>query len=298
MRDIVIFLNGERGLKTLEVVVAGGHGVRCAVTPDNLAGSDVAKRVVAAGVEPWPTADVNDAQFVDRLRDMEPRLGLIAGYSTIFKRPLIEAPALGTINLHAGPLPRYRGGSPLNWQIINGETTAGVSVIRIDEGIDTGPVLAEATFEIGPKDTIADAHAQANRLFPELVLKVLDGLDGGTLTERPQDEDAARYWFQRKAEDGRIDWPHMTAKQVHDLVRAVTRPYPGAFTEWEGRRVHVFAVELANGAPTGAPGQVYGSKGGPAVICREGAVMLSDFDVDGDAGTDLPTGVRLGDAGP
>ena len=299
MRDIVIYFNGERGFRTLERVVGGGHGVLAAVLPEKLECSDTARRATATGVEVWHAADVNDGAFVERLRSGKPKLGLIAGFSTIFKAPLIGTPELGTINLHAGRLPQYRGGSPLNWQIINGEKTAGISVIRIDEGIDTGPVLAEDEFPIDSTDTIAQIHEKANRRFPELVVQVLEGLDKGTLTETPQDEAQAHYWRQRKPADGRIDWREMTARQVHDLVRAVTRPYPGAFTEWDGKQVRVFATELAENGFDGEPGSVSRSAGGDiAVACSEGAVLFTDFDIDGDAGADLPAGARLGSDGP
>ena len=294
MQDIVIYLNGERGLATLEGIVAEGHGVARAVVPANLEGSDFAERAGTAGAVVEAVADVNDPEFVSALSALKPQLGLIAGYSTIFKAPLIETPARGTINLHAGRLPQYRGGSPLHWQIINGEKTAGISVTRIDEGIDTGPVLAKAEFPIEATDTIADLHDKANRLFPELVLDVLRSMDDGTLTETPQDEAEAHYWHQRKPADGRIDWRRMTARQVHDLVRAVTRPYPGAFTEWDGKQVRVFGTELAENGFAGEPGSVSRSDGGPAVACSEGAVLFTDFDIDGDAGAELPTDIRLG----
>ncbi|MFQ5763788.1 MAG: methionyl-tRNA formyltransferase [Rhodospirillales bacterium] len=294
MQDIVIYLNGERGLATLERIVAEGHGVARVIVPGPLAGADVAGRAEAAGVPVEAVADVNDAEFVAGLAESKPRLGLIAGFSSIFQAPLIAMPQSGTVNLHAGPLPGYRGGSPLNWQLINGETTAGISVIRIDEGIDTGPVLAAGEFPIEPDDTIAELHEKANRLFPELVLRVLEGLDDGTLIETPQDETKARYWRQRKPADGRIDWRRMTAADVRNLVRAVTRPYPGAFTQWEGRTVRVFAAALVNGAAAGEPGQVAAADG-PLVACRDGWVRLVDYDVDGDAGAALPEGARLGE---
>ncbi len=298
MRGIVIYLNGERGLVTLEAVVGAGHGVMAAVVPERLRDSKVARRAARTGVAVEPVAKVNDPAFVSSLKARKPRLGLIGGYSTIFKKPLIEAPEFGTINLHGGRLPEYRGGSPLNWQIINGETIAGISVIRVDEGIDSGPVLAGAEFPISPDDAIADLHAKANALFPGLVLQVLDGFDKGTLVERRQDESRARYWRQRKPADGWIDWNGMTAPKVRDLVRAITRPYPGAFTDWQGERLRVFAARVADAAPAGPPGCVIGHDGAaPVVACREGALVFTDYEVSEVAGAPLPKGAQLGGGG-
>jgi len=298
VHDIVIYLNGERGLVTLEAVLAAGHGVTAVVVPERLAGSEVARRAAKTGAAVEPVAKVNDPAFVESLKARKARLGLIGGYSTIFKKPLIEAPELGTINLHGGRLPEYRGGSPLNWQIINGETVAGVSVIRVDEGIDSGPVLAEATFPIGPDDTIADAHEKANGLFLGLVLTVLKGFDDGTLVERRQDETHARYWRQRKPADGWINWHDMPAGKVRDLVRGITRPYPGAFTDWQGQRVRVFAARFVDDAPAGAPGCVVGhASAQPMVACRDGALAFTDYEVAEVAGAPLPKDAQLGGGG-
>lgn len=295
MKNIVIFLNGERGLATLDAVVAAGHEVASAVVPAKLGNSGVARRASAAGAAVEAVVNVNNPEFVASLKAKRPTLGLVAGFSTIFKAPLIGTPARGTLNLHGGKLPQYRGGSPLNWQIINGEKTAGLSVIRVDEGIDTGPVLAETEFAIGPDDTIGDLHEKANRLFPRLVVQVLKGLDDGTLVERPQDETKARYWRQRKPNDGRLHWQDLTAAQAYNLVRAITRPYPGAFTAWDGKKVRIYGARVTATPVSGAPGGVCALDGSaPVVLCAEGALVLTDYDVEGAGGQAIPVGTTLG----
>jgi methionyl-tRNA formyltransferase len=143
------------------------------------------------GLDVVCAGDVNAGEFVADLTALTPRLSMILGYPKIFRKSLIESPELGTINLHAGPLPQYRGGSPLNWQILNGEEMAGISIIQIDEGIDTGPVLAEAKFPIGPDDAISDAHDNVNKRFPELLLDVLSQIEAGKLSPRPQQKTGA-----------------------------------------------------------------------------------------------------------
>lgn len=190
--------------------------------------------------------------------------------------------------------PATGGGSPLNWQIINGETSAGVSVLRVGEGIDAGAVLAEGAFPIGPDDTIADVHAHANQLFPTLVLDVLAGLDGGTLVERPQDPAEARYWHQRNEADGRIHWARLAASQVHDLVRAVAHPYPGAFTFLEGRKLRIFSTKHILETISGVPGRVsFIQELGPLVTCMNRAILLDQWEwADGGKG-DLRHGVHF-----
>ncbi len=295
MDRIVIFMNSSRGLSVMRKAMEAGHGLLRAYTPDGHGGdSEVAAACRELEVELSAAGDVNAPGFIDEAAALGPRLFLIAGYPSIFRRPLFETPELGTVNLHAGRLPAYRGGSPLNWQIINGEAEAGISVTRVEEGIDSGPVLAAASFPIGPDDTIAEAHEKANRLFPSLVIEVLDKMDAGTLEERPQNRDEARYWHQRNPDDGRIDWPTMSARQVHDLVRAVTHPYPGAFSDTPQGRVRIFKTSLPGLDILGVPGRVcWLHDTGPYVVCADRAVLLETYLFEDGAKERLGHGVHL-----
>ncbi|MBM3558493.1 MAG: hypothetical protein FJX53_01065, partial [Alphaproteobacteria bacterium] len=260
--------------------------------PERTSNAEIVAACAAAGLAPHAVADVNAPAFVASLAGA--RLAIIGGYSTIFGAPLIAAPALGTINLHAGRLPQYRGGSPLNWQMINGEKSAAISVIRVDAGIDTGDVLAEAEFPIRPRDTIADLHERANALFPALVVDVISRFARGETVGRAQDPALGRYWHQRNDADGRIDWQRMTAAQVDALVRAVTRPYHGAHTTHAGSKLRVFAVEIPPVAIHGVPGRVvHLQRTGPYVVCADQAVLLIDFATEDGARPRLPTGACL-----
>ena len=207
---------------------------------------------------------------------------------------MIEAPELGTINLHAGRLPEYRGGSPLNWQIINGEREAGISVVRMGHDIDSGEVLAEERIPISEAVTIADLHERAHALFPDLVLDVVGRFERGKLDGRSQATGNIGYWHQRNDDDGRIDWRHLMARQVFDLVRAVTRPYPGAFADLDGQRLRIYSVEIPERIIHGVPGRIVWVLGqGPYVVCRDRAVLLKDFALADGTRPRLATGMRL-----
>ncbi len=264
----------------LQHIVEAGHGVMGLVTPPERANNaEIVETCMEFGIELFAVKNVNDQYFLNRWScETRPRIGIIAGYSTIFRQPLIELPELGTINLHAGRLPQYRGGSPLNWQIIQGEKNASVSVIRVDRGIDTGNVLAEANIDIAPDHNIGDVHDEANRLFPLLVNEVLYELDMGTLQEREQSEEHACYWHQRNDDDGRIFWHRFSAQQVHDLVRAVTHPYPGASCYLGGKKIRVFRTRIPQETIRGVPGRVCWWQGrGPYVICADRAILLEEY---------------------
>ncbi len=175
MNGIYLFMNGDRGIAVARAVVEAGHKVAQIFVPADR--EDSAKIIPKCEDLRVPVAqvkNVNSPDFVGTISRSRPRLLIIGGFSTIFRRSLIDTAELGAVNLHAGRLPKYRGGSPLNWQIINGEREAGISVISVDEGIDTGSLVAEARIPITEEDTIATLHDKANALFPRLVLEALD----------------------------------------------------------------------------------------------------------------------------
>ncbi len=245
------------------------------------------------GLSVETVADVNHADFLASLAKLDPELLLIAGFSQIFRPPLLVAARHGAINLHGGRLPEYRGGSPLNWQMIMGEAEAGISVLRVDAGIDSGPLLAEARIPIADGDTIATLHDKANAAFPGLVLAAIAALERGE-TGIPQDAARAAYWHQRADADGRLCPARTTAAEALRFIRALTRPYPGAWLEVTGRIVRVFAARHAAPQVRGTPGRIVRvGGGGPFLICRDGALQLTDWAAED--GGPLPSGAFAAD---
>lgn len=293
VEGIFVFATGARGASVIERLIADGHEVAGIIVPPGAPPRDLAELAYRHGCHMSAPEDVNSSIFMDLLARRGVELSIVAGFPTVFSQALIDLPRRGTINLHAGRLPAYRGGSPLQWQVINGETHAGMSVVRMDSGIDTGPVLAEAAIEIGGDATIADLQAATNERFAELVSQCVSGLAEGSLSERPQAGDAV-YWHQRNQADGRVAFARLTAQQVHNLVRAITRPYPGAFAFLGKDLVRLWRVEIAPLALAGVAGRVVWLQGqGPYIVCRDGAVLARDFEIEGVEDGRLRTGQRL-----
>ena len=142
MNHVILFLNGVRGIPVIETIHKSKHEIIAVVTPSNTS-DEISKTIKNLKVSHLCFEKINTEESIAQLKNFDPELFIVAGYSTILKQKVLDIPQLGTINLHAGRLPEYRGGSPLNWQLINGEEKAGISVILMDEGIDTGSVLAE-----------------------------------------------------------------------------------------------------------------------------------------------------------
>ncbi|MDC0413153.1 formyltransferase family protein [Pelagibacteraceae bacterium] len=163
---------------------------------------------------------------------------IIPGFPKLIPNDVINHPKYGSINLHAGKLPKYRGGSPLNWQIINGETEIGISCIIPNSKFDQGNVLAKGKFFLKPKETIKDAHLKANKIFPNLVKISMNKLLLGSKGKK-QASRGAGYFKQRKDQDGKINLNN-SINTILNLIRAITTPYPGAFLYYNRKKIRVY----------------------------------------------------------
>jgi len=183
-------------------------------------------------------------------------------------------PKYGTINLHGGALPKYRGGSPLNWQIINNEKNIGISSIKVDGGIDTGPIILQKKFKLKFTDDISDVHNKANHYFPFLAKKSIYKLvNNKKLTI--QNKSKKNYFKQRSIKDGKIIWNKMTNLQIFNLVRAVTNPYPGAFCYNNKEKIIIYKCKAINTKLQHIkPGRVIYKNKHPEIRCKKGSVRV------------------------
>ena len=210
-----------------------------------------------------------------------PLVGICCGWSKILTAAELSIPIWGWINCHAGQVPGYRGGSPLNWQIINGVSLLGVSVLKMTEGIDDGPVLAEQAFALLPHEDISHAHSKANALFAGMVPKVLERIIAGEQPERRQPGIPPTYWHQRNDSDGEIDWT-WPAERVHNFVRALTRPYPGAWVRVPPNgddrlyehRARIWKTSLDCPPIMGRPGHIFTLQGKRYAVCGDRALEI------------------------
>lgn len=258
---LIVWAKGTRGESCLDAVLRAGLNVRAVVLhPEAMA----VKKAWVAGLRKrlgqsvpiLAPADPNQSDFVNRLKPLDADLFVLAGYGKILRGDILSVPRVMSVNLHGGKVPAYRGSSPMNWTLIRGEKRFTLSVLRVDSGIDSGDVLLEKTFGITPSDTIADLHRIANREFPRMLVEVLERIEQGTLRRKKQ-AGPAGYFPVRFAEDGLVVWDLLTAKEIHARVRALTDPYPGAYTYFEGRKVRLMASRLTAVPFYGEPGRIY-----------------------------------------
>ncbi len=217
---------------------------------------------------------------------------VVVAYGLILPAAVLAAPRLGCVNLHASLLPRWRGAAPIQRAILAGDAETGVTIMAVDEGLDSGPILLREAVPIAATATAADLHDRLAELGARLMVAALDGLAAGRLEARPQPADGVTYAAKLKRGEGHLDW-RRPAAALERAVRAFT-PWPGAsFEAPRGQtveRVKVLAAEVAAGAPDAAPGTVLDDR--LTVACGEGALRLTRVQRAGKAVMDAETLLR------
>jgi len=220
------------------------------------------------------------AEFVQKVRSLAPDLLVVVAYGEILRPELLEGARHGAVNLHASLLPKYRGSAPIQAAILNGDDTTGVTVIRMDEGMDTGDILAQAEVAIDENDTAGTLHDTLARVGAEVLTETVDRIEAGTVTARPQDHRRATYTKRLRKEDGVIDW-NMPAEKLHNFVRAMN-PWPLAHTEGGRFRVWMTSVPSNGVARAAEPGTVVGAdERGLLVATLDGAIQIKQIQLAG-----------------
>jgi methionyl-tRNA formyltransferase len=173
-----------------------------------------------------------DEQFIAELRALQPDLIVVAAYGQILPLAILELPRHGCLNVHTSLLPKYRGAAPIQWAIANGDTETGVTIMKMDVGLDTGPIVSQRTTSIRSEDDSATIHDRLAQLGAELLVQTIPDYVAGKIQPVPQPAAGASYAAKIKKEDGRIDW-NRPAREIWNRLRAFT-PWPGAFTFWLG----------------------------------------------------------------
>jgi methionyl-tRNA formyltransferase len=198
------------------------------------------------------------AELKSAIDEFHPDLCLVVGWYWILKPDLLKMVPSGWLGIHASLLPKYRGGAPLVWAIINGETETGLSLFYFDEGMDTGDIVAQKKLVIGPDETIADVLQKAETLSVRMVQENYPLLINDTAPRFQQDHSKATYVAMRNPEDGQIDWNNMSTMQVYNWIRAQTTPYPGAFTFIGDEKLIIWKASVSRDEKHDAkPGEIY-----------------------------------------
>jgi len=215
---------------------------------------------------------------VARIAAENPDLIVVVAYGHILPKSILDIPAHGCINVHASLLPKYRGAAPINWAVARGETVTGVTIMKMDVGMDTGPMLHVREMPIADEDTARTLFDKLSLLGSEALAETLRRLHEGTLTETPQDNVLASYAPMLKKEHGRIDWSR-PADDVRNLIRGMT-PWPSACTFHAGKVLKILSASVRE--ERGEPGEILDiGRDGIVVACGEGALALGRVQPEG-----------------
>ncbi len=229
----------------------------------------VAQLSRSRGVEPAIVDDPHEPALLAHLASLAPDLLFSFYYRRVLSEEVLRIPSLGAYNIHGSLLPKYRGRAPVNWAVLKGETRTGATLHVMTSRPDAGEIVDQEEIGIGPDDTAFEVQTRVTAAAVTLLRRNLDDLKAGSATIRPQDESLATTFGRRRPEDGRIDWS-LPVREIHNLIRAVTHPYPGAFTDIFGGKTYVWKTRVPGlAAHDTYPGEVRWQEGKLCVACGD-----------------------------
>lgn len=282
---IVFIGTGDIGLPTLRALLKSEHEVAGAVTqPDKPVGrarlveaSPIKKALSTMKIPVLQPARIKDRQAIEEIRALTPDVIVVVAYGQILPRDVLEIPKITCLNLHASLLPRWRGAAPIQAAIAAGDHETGITVMYMDEGLDTGDILLQQTIDILPADTGGSLHNRLAEVAPEALFQSLELVAEGSARRIPQDSALATYAPKLKREDGKIDWSE-PAEVIERKIRAFD-PWPGAFMKFGGRNLKIFTA--ATVPLRGTPEEILRSEKELVIAAGKGALSLGEVQLEG-----------------
>lgn len=273
MAKVVFMGTPDFAVSVLEKLITAHEVISVVTQPDRPAGrsrqvqmSPVKQVALAAGIPVFQPEKIRRPEAIETLRQWTPDVYIVAAFGQILPQTVLDIPPHGSVNVHASLLPRWRGAAPIQAVIRAGDAKTGITIMKMDAGLDTGPMLSQRAIPIAPDETGQSLHDKLAQLGGDLLIETLPGYLSGAIQPQPQDDSLATLAPRIDKEEGRINWSQ-SATQIERTVRAFT-PWPGTFTTWNDQTLKILSGRVVSGSA--APGKVVQSNGVLAIGTGEG----------------------------
>lgn len=252
----------EFSLPTLESLYNSGHEISLVITQRDrpkgrgkkLQYTPVKEKALQLGLEIYQPDNINSDESIEKLKMINPDFLIVVAFGQILKKKVLDIPKIDALNVHASLLPKYRGAAPINWAILNGEEETGVTIMKIDEGLDTGDIISSVSTPIDDADDAITVHDRLSRLGGELIVSTLVDIVNNRAKYTPQKNEISTYAPMLYKDNGRIDW-NKPSKDIFNQVRGL-KPWPSAFTYYEDKQIKIHKIKLTDENSNGEPGKI------------------------------------------
>lgn len=282
--NIIFMGTPDFAVPSLEKLIESDYNVTAVFTqPDKPKGrghkmqfSPVKELAVANNIPVYQPKTLKDEEIQETIRELAPDMIVVVAYGKLLPKAVLDMPKYGCVNVHGSLLPKYRGAAPIQWSVLNGDKTAGVTTMFMGEGMDTGDMLLKSETEIGDNETSGELFDRLMVMGAELLMETLPGIVDGTIVPEKQDESLATHAPMITKEMSRVDW-NEPAEFIKNRVRGLN-PWPCAVTEYKGKRMKIYSVTLTDG--DGNPGEIYKKDNKLMVFCGKGSLVLDDIQLE------------------
>ncbi len=306
----VVFMGTpDFAVPTLEALIENHEVVGVVTQPDKRKGrgkamafSPVKEKALEHEIPVYQPVKVREEAFIEILRGLNPEVIVVAAFGQILSKEILDMPKYGCVNIHASLLPKYRGAAPINWAIINGEKETGVTIMQMNEGVDTGDMLSHVVVPIAPKETAESLFDKLAKAGAELIVETLPKLEAGEIIPVPQDESQSSHVKMMNKSLGKIDW-NQDAVVIERLVRGLNS-WPSAYTYYQGKSVKLWDCDVVEAAAKAVPGTIIAvAKDSFDVATGNGALRVLELQLEGKKrmdtksfllGNQWKTGMQLG----
>lgn len=286
--NIVFMGTPDFAVPALNALEKNGHNIQLVITQqDKPRGrgkkfkfTPIKEKALALGIEVFQPANINDEDSVNKIKELNPDFLVVVAYGQILKSEVLNIPKYHCLNIHASILPKYRGAAPINWAIIHGEQETGITIMDMDEGLDTGDILHLDKTPIGEDDDALTVHDRLAEMGAKLIVEAIDDIVSGDIAAVKQEDHRSNYAPMIFKDTGKIDWS-MSKEEIFNLVRGL-QPRPGAHTIYKDAKIKIHKVECAAFSKDVENGEIIKvSKDGVYVKVKNGSIVVKEWQFPG-----------------